>query len=78
MATMEKLEGSKVKLTIEVAADEFEKAVEKAYLKTKKNFNVPVSYTHLPPAPGLPDPCKAGVWAVLPTEGNEMHLPVPA
>ena len=40
MATMEKLEGSKVKLTIEVAADEFEKAVEKAYLKTKKNFNV--------------------------------------
>ena len=30
MATMEKLEGSKVKLTIEVAADEFEKAVEKA------------------------------------------------
>ena len=41
MATMEKLEGSKVKLTIEVAADEFEKAVEKAYLKTKKNFNVP-------------------------------------
>lgn len=41
MATMEKLEGSKVKLTIEVGADEFEKAVEKAYLKTKKNFNVP-------------------------------------
>ena len=41
MATMEKLEGSKIKLTIEVAADEFEKAVEKAYLKTKKNFNVP-------------------------------------
>ena len=41
MATMEKLEGSKVKLTIEVAADEFEMAVEKAYLKTKKNFNVP-------------------------------------
>lgn len=41
MATMEKLEGSKVKLTIEVAADEFEKAVEKAYLKTKKSFNVP-------------------------------------
>lgn len=41
MATMEKLEGSKVKLTIEVAADEFEKAVEKAYLKTKKNINVP-------------------------------------
>ena len=39
MATMEKLEGSKVKLTIEVGADEFEKAVEKAYLKTKKNFN---------------------------------------
>ena len=41
MATMEKLEGSKVKLTIEVGADEFEKAVETAYLKTKKNFNVP-------------------------------------
>lgn len=41
MAMMEKLEGSKVKLTIEVGADEFEKAVEKAYLKTKKNFNVP-------------------------------------
>ena len=41
MATMEKLEGSKVKLTIEVAADEFEKAVQQAYLKTKKNYNVP-------------------------------------
>ena len=41
MATMEKLEGSKVKLTIEVAADEFEKAVQQAYLKTRKNYNVP-------------------------------------
>ena len=36
MATMEKLEGSKVKLTIEIAADEFEKAVQEAYLKTRK------------------------------------------
>lgn len=41
MATMEKLEGSKVKLTIEVAADEFEKAVQQAYLKTRKNYSVP-------------------------------------
>ncbi len=41
MATMEKLEGSKVKLTIEVAAEEFENAVEKAYLKTRKHYNVP-------------------------------------
>ena len=41
MATMEKLEGSKVKLTIEVAADEFAKAVQQAYLKTRKNYNVP-------------------------------------
>ncbi len=41
MATMEMLVGSKVKLTIEVAADEFEKAVQQAYLKTRKNYNVP-------------------------------------
>lgn len=41
MATMEKLEGSKVKLTIEIAADEFEKAVQEAYLKTRKKYSVP-------------------------------------
>ena len=30
MATMEKLEGSKVKLTIEVSAEQFEAATQKA------------------------------------------------
>ena len=41
MATMEKLEGSKVKLTIEIGAEAFEDAVQQAYLKTRKNYNVP-------------------------------------
>lgn len=41
MATMEKLEGSKVKLTIEVSADKFEEATQKAYLTHGKRFNVP-------------------------------------
>ena len=41
MATMEKLEGSKVKLTIEVLAEQFEAATQKAYQKAGKRFNVP-------------------------------------
>lgn len=41
MATIEKLEGSKVKFTIEVTAEDFETAVEKAYIKTRKNITVP-------------------------------------
>ena len=41
MATMEKLEGSKVKLTIEVSADQFEAATQQAYHKAGKRFNVP-------------------------------------
>lgn len=41
MATMEKVAGSKIKLTIEVDADQFEKATQKAYLKSGKKFNVP-------------------------------------
>ena len=41
MATMEKLEGSKVKLTIEVSAERFEAATQKAYQKAGKRFNVP-------------------------------------
>ncbi len=41
MATIEKLEGSKVKLGIEIPADEFEAAVEKAYFTTRKNIALP-------------------------------------
>ena len=41
MATMENLEGSKVKLTIEVSAEQFEAATQKAYQKAGKRFNVP-------------------------------------
>ena len=41
MATMEKLEGSKVKLTIEVSAEQFEAATQKAYQKAGKRLNVP-------------------------------------
>ena len=41
MATMEKLEGSKVKLTIEVSAEQFEAETQKAYQKAGKRFNVP-------------------------------------
>ena len=41
MATMEKLEGSKVKLTIEVSAEQFEAATQRAYQKAGKRFNVP-------------------------------------
>ena len=41
MASIEKLAGSKVKLTVEVSAEEFEAAVEKAYYRTRKNITVP-------------------------------------
>ncbi|HWQ57465.1 MAG TPA: trigger factor [Clostridia bacterium] len=41
MAGIERLAGSKVKLTCEVSAEEFEAAVEKAYFKTRKNIAVP-------------------------------------
>lgn len=38
---VEKLENNTAKLTIEVAAEEVEKAIEKAYQKSKNKFNVP-------------------------------------
>lgn len=41
MAEVEKLEGGKVKLTIEVSAEKFEAAVEKAYYRARKNIAVP-------------------------------------
>lgn len=41
MAKIEKLEKSRVKLTIEVSADAFDEATEKAYHKDAKHFNVP-------------------------------------
>ena len=37
----ENLEKSQVKLTIEVGAEEFEKAVNKAYLQMRGKMNVP-------------------------------------
>ena len=39
--TVEKLEHSMAKLTITVPAEEFDKAMVKAYNKTKGRFNVP-------------------------------------
>jgi len=41
MATIEKLEKSKVKLTMEIPADVFADAMQKAYLKEGKRYNVP-------------------------------------
>lgn len=41
MAKMEKIEGSKVRLTIEVSAEQFETATQKAYQRTVKKYNVP-------------------------------------
>lgn len=41
MATMEKMAGSKVKLTVEVDAARFEEATQQAYRKTGKKYNVP-------------------------------------
>ncbi len=41
MASIEKLAGSKVKLTVEVSAEDFEAAVEKAYFRTRKNITIP-------------------------------------
>ena len=38
---VEKLENNTAKLTVEVAAEEVEKAIEKAYQKSKNKFNVP-------------------------------------
>ncbi len=39
--SVEKLEGSKIKMTIEVAAEEFDKAITAAYNKEKNKINVP-------------------------------------
>jgi trigger factor len=39
--SVEKLEGSKIKLTIEVAAEEFDKAIDKAYNKEKGKISIP-------------------------------------
>lgn len=41
MATMEKLEGSKVKLTIEISAAKFDEATQQAYHTAGKKYNVP-------------------------------------
>ena len=41
MVTVERLEKNMVKLTIEVSAAEFEKAVQAAYLKQRKNITIP-------------------------------------
>ncbi len=41
MATMEKMAGSKVKLTVEIDAERFEQATQQAYYKTAKKYSVP-------------------------------------
>ncbi len=41
MATCEKLENNKAKLTISIPADKFAEATQKAYIKNVKHFNVP-------------------------------------
>ena len=41
MATLEKLPGSKVKLTIEVSEETLAAATQEAYLKTRGKFNIP-------------------------------------
>ena len=38
---VEKLENNTAKLTIEVPAEELDKAIQKAYQKNKNKFNVP-------------------------------------
>ncbi len=38
---VEKMEHNMAKLTIEVSAEEFEKALNGAYMKQKKNISVP-------------------------------------
>lgn len=38
---IENLEKSMAKLTVEVSAEEFEKALQSAYMKQKKNISVP-------------------------------------
>ena len=39
--TVEKLENSMAKLTIEVSAEEFDKAIDKVYRKQRGRINVP-------------------------------------
>lgn len=41
MATLEKLEKNKVKITVEVSAEAFDEAIQKAYQKTKGRYSVP-------------------------------------
>lgn len=41
MASFEKLEGNKVKLGMTISAEDFDKAVDKAYLKLRKTITIP-------------------------------------
>lgn len=41
MATVEKMQNSRVKLTIEVSGEKFDEALQQAYIKTKSRYNVP-------------------------------------
>ncbi len=41
MATFEKLENNKVKVTMEISAEAFAEATQQAYLKTRAKYNVP-------------------------------------
>ena len=41
MVTVEKLEKNMAKLTIEVSAEELEKAIQAAYLKQRNRINMP-------------------------------------
>ncbi|MBR0086566.1 MAG: trigger factor family protein, partial [Lachnospiraceae bacterium] len=38
---VEKLEGSMARLTIECSAEDFEKALQQAYLKNRKSISIP-------------------------------------
>jgi trigger factor len=41
MATVEKLENSKVKFTVEIGKEAFSEALQQAYIKTKSKYNIP-------------------------------------
>ena len=41
MATVEKLENSKVKFTVEIGKEAFGEALQQAYIKTKSKYNIP-------------------------------------
>lgn len=74
VTNVEKKENSTVELTIHVEADEFEAAVQKAYLKSRSRIAVPASGRARPPARSLRGCTDPACFMKMP---STMSIPAP-